>query len=654
MMAKNHFEQKIEAYDEWKNGLLETIERFNEWMQTTGMDEDNSIALRVYEAAEALKNDRLNLAFVAEFSRGKTELINAIFFSDYKCRLLPSEAGRTTMCPTELFYDHKDDDAYLKLLPIESRLDQRSIQEFKHDAVEWMRIALPVDDPEEMQRILTEIVKTREVTINKATLLGLFSDEMYPHLANADPETTMIEIPAWRHALISFPHPLLKQGLSILDTPGLNALGSEPELTMNMLPAAQAILFILAADTGVTRSDLDIWQQHVNIHKRDQSNGLAVLLNKIDTLWDDLKSPQQIETSIKDQADKTSTLLNIDQAQIFPVSAQKGLLAKINADEQLLQRSQLQQIENHLANNVLPQRESILRGDIVNSIGAIIEEQKQVYSSRLESVNKQVHDLHQVNGQNAEAITQLKKKVYVEQALYKKHKDTFNSSTQLLGRRVSVLKGILNLQKMDELILNTRKSMANSWTTAGMKKAMKVLFSQIHDMTSEASDDADKLHRLVHAVYKKFHQEHGIKCNKPRAFRVKKYLLDMKQLHAEAEEYRKSPMSTMSEQNFVIKRFFIQIVSQARQILFKANEDLDAWANDALRPLTAQIKESKLSIEKRLQSLKKIDESDGSLAARIEELEAEHASIKAQLDEISQIDDRLSAPLPPMQENISA
>ena len=38
----------------------------------------------------------------------------------------------------------------------------------------------------------------------------------------------------------------LRQGLRILDTPGLNALGSEPELTLSMLPSAQAIIFLLA------------------------------------------------------------------------------------------------------------------------------------------------------------------------------------------------------------------------------------------------------------------------------------------------------------------------------------------------------------------------------------------------------------------------
>ena len=54
---------------------------------------------------ERLTSDRLKLAFVAEFSRGKSELINAIFFADAGRRVLPATPGRTTMCPVELSWD---------------------------------------------------------------------------------------------------------------------------------------------------------------------------------------------------------------------------------------------------------------------------------------------------------------------------------------------------------------------------------------------------------------------------------------------------------------------------------------------------------------------------------------------------------------------
>ncbi|MGP8979771.1 hypothetical protein ACT02P_26395, partial [Enterobacter hormaechei] len=76
-----------------------------------------------------LRDDRLSVAFVAEFSRGKTELINALFFADYGQRILPSSAGRTTMCPTELLWDAQLPPC-IRLLPIETRAGQLSLGEY--------------------------------------------------------------------------------------------------------------------------------------------------------------------------------------------------------------------------------------------------------------------------------------------------------------------------------------------------------------------------------------------------------------------------------------------------------------------------------------------------------------------------------------------
>src|SRR4029078_12268627 len=52
-----------------------------------------------------LAGDKLVLAFVAEFSRGKSELINAIFFADTGRRVLPATPGRPTRCPLALGHD---------------------------------------------------------------------------------------------------------------------------------------------------------------------------------------------------------------------------------------------------------------------------------------------------------------------------------------------------------------------------------------------------------------------------------------------------------------------------------------------------------------------------------------------------------------------
>jgi hypothetical protein len=123
-------------------------------------------------------------------------------------------------------------------------------------------LPLDVQSGDGMLDAFRQVSLTKKVSVDVAKQYGLF-DEQDPDAALEVDENGLVEISQWRHAVVNFPHPLLKEGLIIVDTPGLNAIGTEPELTLNLIPNAHAVLFILAADTGVTKSDIDVWRNHI-------------------------------------------------------------------------------------------------------------------------------------------------------------------------------------------------------------------------------------------------------------------------------------------------------------------------------------------------------------------------------------------------------
>lgn len=646
MMAQTHFRRQIEAFDQWKGDLLQAVRDLQEWLDAHDR-ENGEHSLRVFEAVESLQNDHLKIAFVAEFSRGKTELINAIFFADHQRRLLPSEAGRTTMCPTELFYDRQADSAYVRLLPIETRAEETSISEYRYDPVYWTTVPLDLDSPEQMETALQEVIRTKVVSVERARQLGLYSEEMHPHLAEQGKEPTEVEIPMWRHALISFPHPLLKQGLVILDTPGLNALGSEPELTMNMLPSAQAVLFVLAADTGVTRSDLDVWQYHIDGARRSRrEKGVAVVLNKIDTMWDELREAKTVDASIDSQIRKTSSLLGVDADIVFPVSAQKGLLAKIRSDQSLLEKSQLDKLEHYLGDEILPAREAILRETIMAEVGGLVEEHHQLLATRIEHAGRQHQELRNLSGKNADVIVHLMRKTREEQTTYQRNVESFQASRRLLQRQAANLLETLSLESIDRLISDTRRAMMGSWTTGGLKKGMQAFFEGARATMDRSHEQAEETRKLVAAIYKKFHVEHGLPAITPRLFSTEEYTKQMDMLYEEAETFRKSPVTTMTEQGFVIKKFFINLVSQARNIFFKAQQEADAWLREVMNPLVAQIKEHKFMMERRLKTLRKINDSRDTLDSKVAELESELNRLQERTAALNAIRTRIMQPIP--------
>ena len=641
-LKQDQFKSQMEAFAGWKAALTKTIKSYQDWLNKHGMG-SAEVDLRIYDALEALNNDRLTIAFVAEFSRGKTELINAIFFADYGCRLLPSEIGRTTMCPTELLYDTKADESYIKVLPIETRLSDVSLTDLKREDTYWTKFPFTTSSPEKMAETFKEVVKTKMVSKDVAEELGLYNEDLHGD------NPLEIEIPLWRHAIISFPHPLLKQGLIILDTPGLNALGSEPELTLNMLPSAQAIFFILSADTGVTKSDMDMWQNHILAFRSKQQSGLIAVLNKTDTLWDEMKDPKAVEKSIADQCNTTAGMLGINAENVFPVSAQKGLLAKIKNNPDLLDMSKILTLEWLLAHDILPGKQQVIWDNIISGMDKILDESMAPLQSQLKDLTEQLEELNTLSGNNEDVIQQLIQKAKAHKITYYESVKNFQASRKKLALQAKNMYAVLGSSALDELIQKTREVMSGSWTTAGMKKGMDTFFTSSHDALQIAARQADQTYKLVQSIYKKFRDEHGLNIKMPPPFPIEAYETELKELHVKGEEFRNSTLTTVSEQSFVVKKFFITLVSHARNVFVKAHKEADIWLKDMINPLVAQIQEKRDNIEQHMDTLNKIKDSKNSLDDKLKEVENKRNGIAAQLNALKKMREVLKCSTPPSQ-----
>jgi len=611
-----HFQQQLQAYGQWKNRLVEAIEQYHAWLKKYDLN-TSEVEELILGMRRNLNSEQMTIAFVAEFSRGKTELINSLFFAETGVRLLPSTPGRTTMCPTEIFCD-KDNGSYIRLLRIETRLEDISLSEYKDRPDQWLHIELDPDSSIQMQEAFQELVAVKRVSLEEAKRLGLYHEDMN-HAEDLPPES--VEIPCWRHALISFPHPLLQEGLVILDTPGLNALGSEPELTLSMLPSAQAVLFVLAADTGVTKSDMDMWQNHVRNLDGAQQRHLAVVMNKIDTLWDDLQSDASIEQSIHSQVKETSRILNVEEALIFPLSAKQALLAKVKKDQALLEKSRMTRLEDYLAQDVLQSRREILQRAITQGVGHLVTESLEVVSSETEQLRKQLDELRNLDTQNEEMTLQLMDETRTHQSGYLQSVDHFQASRRVFSMQVKRMLDVLAPKRVDQVIKDHTRSMEASFTTYGMKQAMKNVFDDLAAILHEGIQVAEDTQKLVNDIYHRFAEEHGYTRLKPPAYSIRKYQVVLEDLFQEGESFRTSMSSTLMEQHLVIQKLYVTILSKARKMLHQVHRETADWSAVVMSPLVQQIKKHKKTIEQRLSVLRKVNQSKESLDQEIEKLE---------------------------------
>ena len=630
---------EFEHYSTWREAVYVRVEALRDWLDAQELSDAES-EMRLNQLLGRLQEDKLNVAFVAEFSRGKSELINAIFFSDYRQRVLPSSAGRTTMCPTELFFDplHRPS---LRLLPIDTKTREGSIVDFKRDADAWTEFPLNLDSAEEMSATLMRLADTLDVDAATAEAFGLINpdDEETARSLERDGSIT---IPRWRHALINFPHPLLKQGLVILDTPGLNAIGTEPELTLNMLPNAHAVLFLLAADTGVTRSDIEIWRQYI-APVQGTSRARLVVLNKIDGLWDELKTEAQIDAEIAKQVASSAVLLGLPPSQVYPVSAQKALVAKIRNDGALLEKSRLPGLEAALTQELIPCKQALVSESSQAAVEDVVIKTTELLETRLATIQDQVDELQGLRGKNRDVIQHMMVKANEDKQQFEHGLQQFNALRNVFASQVDALRQRLGMRTLNGEVRLAREAMEKSRFSTGLLDAMGRFFRQVDGNLDASAALIQEIRAMMTAMYQKFSDEHGLAAVNPPDHSLHKYRKEMARLERIFDERFNTVFKMLTVgQSQLTARFFETLASKVVQVFELANSETESWLKALIAPMETQVREHKLQLKRRLESVSRIHTATETLDERIAELEASIGTVSDQLDSLARINLRIA------------
>ncbi len=617
------FNEQFDEHGTWRREFALRLKLLSEWLRDHELL-DAAVEERLHRLETQLRSDKVMVAFVAEFSRGKSELINAIFFAGYKRRIMPASAGRTTMCPTELGYD-ADVPPCLRLLPIETRLQPQPLMEWRAVPEKWLRVDLDVNDPAQLAKAFEKVAEVVRVTQDEARKLGFWHDESPEDNPMMD-ASGRIEVPRWRHALINIAHPLLKQGLVILDTPGLNAIGAEPELTVNLIPQAHAVVFILAADTGVTKSDLAIWREHL-ITEEDNLESRLVVLNKIDTMWDSLSTPAQVQAQIDRQRATSAEILGLTQDQVIPVSAQKGLVAKVTNDAALLKDSQLPVLERALSHGVMGHRQKILRAAVAGGVTALRSEAERVIQIRRRDLSEQMIELKGLRGKNTSVIKHMRARIEQEQG-------DFNVS----GARIHAVRSV-HLKLLREVfnLLGTgtlKTEMAELTATLrqpgiklGVRKAYSQTFEKLRGTLREAQARSADIQSMLTGTFRQLNAEYGFSLQAPREPDLARYERDLDLVERSHNQYLGVSNTFRLAQPEFADRLVRALATRLRVVYESALGEVELWNKSAAAQLDAQLRERRRNFGRRLEAIERIQQAASGLDDRIAEIAAQESAV---------------------------
>ncbi|WP_445631683.1 dynamin family protein [Nostoc sp. DSM 114167] len=321
--------QNYEAFQEKQNVLASLIQRHLKLISSLNMTESEK-SLKQLEYL--VQSNSFKVLVLGEFKRGKSTFINALLGE----KVLPAYARPCTAIINEVKWG---DSRRALLHPAKS-----------------------VDTPMSLPQ---------EVPINEIEEYVVIKDDVSE--INSNP---------YEKVELFWPLELCRNGVEIIDSPGLNEHDTRQKVTMDYLSNVDAILFVLSCEALASKSEMDVID---NTLIPAGHKDIFFICNRFNMIEDEEKDSIK-QLGINKLAPKTKR----DKKRIFFIDARGALGGKLKGDKGQVEASGLTLVERELekflanekgnikilrtaaelqraiyeARGVIPQREAMLRTDL--------------------------------------------------------------------------------------------------------------------------------------------------------------------------------------------------------------------------------------------------------------------------------------------------
>lgn len=621
------FNDQFDQFGHWRTAFASQLTELRQWLEQHELL-DSAVQHHLQQLEARLHNDQVRVAFVAECSRGKSELINAVFFAHYGRQIISHSSGGSTLCPIELAYDPKLP-ACLRLLPIETRAQPYSLGLWRSQPSIWVQLPLDVDDPDQLALQMAKVSEVKQVPIDQARTLGFWSDEI-PEENPVPDDDGLVTIPKWRHALVNMAHPLLRQGLVIVDMPGLNAISTGPELTVNLLTQMHACVFLLTADLGATPQDLSVWNEHLLPRQREKN--ALVVLNKIDALehYPDAAERLQALHAACAQA------LGVDPSHIIALSARQGLEAKIAHNPELLAHSRLPVFEDTMVHSILRQRQNLLRQRTGERVLHMQAQVRRAIDILLRDLDVQQRELQALRDQPADTVQATRQRILQEQqafaAIHQRVFELRSAHLRLMNQALRHMGPTAVRRELETL----GKALTHSGLDHGIRATYALMFERLRSIGTQVHAAATEVQSLWTQAFVQLNAEFGFSLEPPPALPPSDAFRALNRLQESYLHYLDSDTGHVRKlaNPLFSQRLVHALGFRLETMLDAVGQDLNLWSKGPISQLDLQLQERQQGFAQRLAAI-------DSIAQQADALDTHLAAIAATRQHLTTLQDKL-------------
>lgn len=283
------------------------------------VDELNDIGLNIEGSAlldlkNRVENDDFKVLVIGEFKNGKSTFINSMMGS----KVLPAYSTPCTAVISEVKYG-KEESATLY---------------FKNPLPDEISADISENAKQHIEKYAGKNIPPIELDVNKLEDYLVIQDD------KKDQADSIQELP-YDKAVLKYPIELCHDGITIIDSPGLNENGTRTRVTEEYLKQADAILFVFRCPKIAGESEMNYITDQ--IHARGYRD-IFFICNAINQVPDD-----EQDRLIKFGNKKLLPLTDLGEKGIFYVDALGALQARMKKDKSALADTGIVEFENALS-----------------------------------------------------------------------------------------------------------------------------------------------------------------------------------------------------------------------------------------------------------------------------------------------------------------
>lgn len=260
--------------------------------------------------SKKVNNDSFKIQVIGSFSNGKSTFINSLLEE----AVLPAYYLPTTAVINEVKYGEK----------------KEAILYFRNPLPEQLPTSISPKALAHMQKHNMKDVPPLHIDYNEL-------EEYVVIPMDEDAKEMLLESP-YKKVELFWPLDLLKEGVEIIDSPGLEDDDTRTRVTMDYLAKADAILFVLRADQLCSRSEMDFIKN--NLHEYGFTDPFFIV-NRFDLIPENQRDAVMRFAKMK--------LSEFSTNEIFYVSAQQALDGETQGNAALYEKSRMGLLTNKLS-----------------------------------------------------------------------------------------------------------------------------------------------------------------------------------------------------------------------------------------------------------------------------------------------------------------